>query len=295
MTSVPHVSRRWKVALAVLKRLPQGPISGFTGWLASRRIPHPMRPAVIGAFVRATGIDLSEAVGRKKDFPSVSACFTRALKPDARSWPAEEGVPASPVDGVVGACGRIEDELLVQAKGIEYRLEELLALGRGDEARAERWNGGHFFTLYLSPRHYHRIHSPVTGTVTRSEAVPGRLLPVNEPAVASIPRLFSTNARRILELETEWGRAPGRRSSVALVAVGAFNVGRITLTGPVAPGLEVARGREVARFDLGSTVVLLLGPEAGDIPRARGVRAGRPIRLGDPLLAGPVPGPSTPA
>lgn len=328
------VPRRWAVALAVLRRLPQGPLSQMTGWLASRRVPVRLRPTIIGGFVRATGIDLSEATGTIEDYPSVSACFTRSLRPGVRSWPEAEGVPASPVDGVVGACGRIRKGTLLQAKGIEYQVAELLAAGPSEEAPQEgpdpngldphdsdmrvrrrmpegtadggtadgrdeggmadglgaeqglegvggdpRWEGGHFMTLYLSPRHYHRIHAPVSGTLVRSVEVEGRLLPVNEPAVASIPRLFSTNARRVLELEMADG------VPVALVAVGAFNVGQIPLMSGVEPGAEIRRGQEVGRFDLGSTVVLLLGRGAGEVPRAPGVEAGNPIRLGQALLA----------
>lgn len=295
----------WTLILALLKRLPQGLLSRITGRLADVRLARPFRKPVVGAFVRFTGIDLSETGRDVQSFRSVSDCFTRRLLPGVRNWPDDESVPASPVDGVVAAHGTIRAGTLVQAKGIEYSVSELLA--RTDEPGSEeasRWEGGRFLTIYLSPRHYHRIHAPVSGTLKRAVAVPGRLLPVNPPAVASIPRLFATNERLVMEFETEAGEA------AALVAVGAFNVGRIwasfdpswnrgqsgvtnlsgSSSGPhpwSGDRLSVGRGEEVGIFELGSTVVVLLAGEAGNKVWAPRVRAATEIQLGDPLLSPP--------
>jgi phosphatidylserine decarboxylase len=179
----------------------------------------------------------------------------------------------------------VADGCLVQAKGRLYTAAELL----DDERAAGRFAAGRFLTLYLSPRHYHRIHAPLSGSVGRVRHVPGRLLPVNGPAVRSIDRVFPRNERLICHLsDTALGE-------VAVVAVGAFNVGRITAafdprlvtnrrgaraeTRVYQPPVEVGRGDELMTFHLGSTVVLLFEPGVELEPHA----AGTPILLGAPV------------
>ncbi len=282
-------------------------LSRMTGRVADLRLPGPTRGPVIGAFARLVGIDTSEAEAPPEAYPSVGAYFVRRLRPGVRSWPRDPTLPASPVDGIVGAFGPIEAGRLIQAKGIDYDAGELL--GSADEGAA--FQGGSFLTIYLSPRHYHRIHTPMAGKVTLARSIPGRLLPVNLPAVRSVPDLFPRNERLVVHVE---GEGPGSR--VALVAVGAMNVGRISAAfapgwhtnrprgerpGPEErrPGVRVGTGAELAAFHLGSTVVLLFPPSAGGPPNAGGppdaggappppfapgVREGAPIRLGAPLF-----------
>ena len=234
-------------------------------------------------------MDLSEAATPLRSHPTVSALFTRPLRPGVRSWPPAESVAGSPVDGVMGQAGRIEEGRLLQAKGRSYTAAALL----DDRATAERFHDGVFATVYLSPRHYHRIHAPVAGRVGRARHVPGRLLPVNRPAVRLVDRLFPRNERLICLLEeTPLG-------AMAVVAVGAFNVGRITAafddrlvtnrrsaraeTRVYHPPVAVERGDEIMTFHLGSTVVLLFEPNVElQVPSP-----GTEIRLGDPLTASP--------
>lgn len=252
------------------------------GRLADLPIPRPARPAVLGTFARATGIDLAGLARPLADYPTLDAFFTRTLPEGARRWPRDDRLYASPVDGVAGESGRIVDNRLVQAKGIEYTVAELLH----DEAGAASFGGGAFVTLYLSPRHYHRIHTPCRGAIGEASHLPGALLPVNAPAVRSIPRLFARNERLICFVDGPAGR-------VAVVAVGAFNVGRISAAfdpgwvtnrrgaGPERrtydPVVPVAQGNEIMTFHLGSTVILLFGPGVD----VRTPRVGADVRLGD--------------
>src|SRR5688572_5061286 len=220
--SVPDVSpelppRAWRLILALLGRLPQGSLSRAFGGVADVPLPRPLRRPVLGAFARAVGIDLAEAELPLEEYGSLNAFFVRRLRPGARSWPLAEGVLASPVDGIVGQLGTVREGRVLQAKGRWYSAAELLA----DPAGAGPYEGGSFVTLYLSPRHYHRIHAPCAGTIAKAEHVPGALLPVNEAAVAHVPNLFSRNERLVAYLDGPVGR-------VAVVAVGAYNVGRIS-------------------------------------------------------------------
>lgn len=244
-------------------------------------------------------MELSEARDPVTAYRSLDELFVRHLRAGARAWPERPGVAASPVDGVVGAHGAIEAGELLQAKGRRYTVAELL----DDDIVARRFDAGSYLTLYLAPRHYHRIHAPVTGSIPWARHIPGRLLPVNRPAVQGIDRLFPRNERLVSLIEG--GAEPGAEGAggaappggaVALVAVGAFNVGRITadfddvlvtnrrgarsVTREYAPPLEVARGDGHMAFHLGSTVVLLFEERVEFSPR---LKAGDEIRLGTPL------------
>jgi len=246
------------------------------------------------------GAELDEASLAPEQYASLSAFFTRELREGVREWPADPDVAASPVDGIVGASGSIQAGTALQAKGMPYSISELL----GRERSAERYEGGAYLTLYLSPRHYHRIHAPVAGTVRTVRALPGALLPVNLPAVREVPELFPRNERVVIELERS-----GDGAEVALVAVGAFNVGRISsIFDPslnVSPGRgisnvgdgsglreweyadppEIERGCQLLAFHLGSTVVLLFGNKALAAQRLHGgLKLGAEVRLGAPLF-----------
>lgn len=299
--TVPEVSpaptsRPWRVTLALLKRLPQAGLSRGLGRLADIPLPRPARAPILSAFARALGIDASEAEHPLSGYASLNDFFVRRLKEGARSWPREAGL-ASPVEGVVGQVGRVDRGRALQAKGRSYAVADLLA----DPSEASRYDGGWFLTLYLAPRHYHRIHAPVTGTIPAARYVPGALLPVNEPAIREVDGLFPRNERLVCPFDGEHGR-------VALTAVGAYNVGRISTAfdeewsgdgrkpwvtnrkdGPPRerrydPPVSVNRGDEVMAFHLGSTVVLFGEPDRLDLDPA--CRPGADVRLGQ-LLARP--------
>lgn len=290
---------RWRATLSLLKRLPQGALSRGFGRLADAPIPPALRPAVLGAFARAVGADVGEAELPLESYPTLNRFFTRRLKPGARSWPADPSAVASPVDGAVGQLGTIRQGRLIQAKGRLYEVGQLLE----DEAAAARYEGGAFVTLYLSPKDYHRIHAPVAGEIRQARHVPGALLPVNAAAVAHLPELFARNERLITHLDGPAGR-------VAVVAVGAYNVGRISAAFDAAwnapagasawvtnrrglrsaaktydPPVPVRRGDEIMTFHLGSTVVLVFEP--GRVELLPTIRPGDPVRLGSPIARAP--------
>lgn len=300
--NVPDVTpdlppRSWRAILALLGRLPQGALSRSFGRIADLHLPPPLRRPVLGTFARAVGIDLDEAELPLDAYPTLNAFFVRRLRRDARVWPAREDVLASPVDGVCGQLGTVRAGRILQAKGRWYSAAELL----DDEGEARRFEGGSFLTLYLSPRHYHRIHAPCSGEISLARHVPGALLPVNAAAVAHVPDLFARNERLICYLDGPTGR-------VAVVAVGAYNVGRISAAfddewggalGAVAvgagwatnrrgstpterryaPPVAMRIGQELMAFHLGSTVVILTEP--GRVALSRELAPGAGIRLGE--------------
>jgi phosphatidylserine decarboxylase len=282
--------RRWRITLSLLNRLPQALLSRGLGRIADLRVPRPLRARVLGGFARAVGIDTSEAALPVAEYPSINAFFVRQLRPGARSWPRDAATIASPVDGMVGQHGTVRRGRLIQAKGRYYSAADLLA----DPTEAGRYEGGSFLTLYLSPRHYHRIHAPCGGTIPYARHLPGALLPVNEPAVLHIGDLFPRNERVLCAIDAPVGR-------VAVVAVGAYNVGRISTafdpdwvgagrsvanrrgsapdTRRYEPAISIAQGDELMAFHLGSTVVMLLEPGIELCAPA----AGSEVRLGSVL------------
>lgn len=298
--AIPDVSAelpsgRWRTTLALLGRLPQGAMSRAFGAVADVPLPRGVRRQVLGGFARAVGADLSEAERPLEDYPSLNAFFTRRLRPGVRSWPSDATIAACPVDGATGQVGRVRDGQVVQAKGRWYSAAELLQ----DSEEARRFEGGVFLTLYLSPRDYHRIHAPTDGRIYTARHIPGALLPVNQAAVAHIPDLFARNERLLCYLDGPLGR-------VAVVAVGAYNVGRISAafdplwnalpgrstwvtnrrglsaaTRSYDPPVRVRQGDELMTFHLGSTVVLLFEPDR--LILRESVRAGEPVRLGEPI------------
>jgi phosphatidylserine decarboxylase len=283
----------WRATLGLLKRLPQAALSRALGRIADMPLPLAVRRQVLGAFARAVGIDVEEAELPLTSYGSLNAFFVRRLRPDARTWPHSDRVIASPVDGVVGRHGIIREGKLIQAKGRDYTAAALLE----SESDASVFEGGSFLTIYLSPRHYHRIHAPCSGLIPVARYVPGALLPVNEPAVVHVPDLFPRNERVICYIDGALGRT-------ALVAVGAYNVGRISTAfdpdwvgagGSVAnqrssstrmrrydPPRQIRQGDEVMAFHLGSTIVALF--ERG--PHLVAPEPGTEVRLGDVMLRG---------
>lgn len=267
-------------ALHLLRFLPKNLISRLFGGFAARRRPRWMVRLVNRWWARHFEVDLAEAEHPIEHYDSLLAFFTRRLKNGARPLAQESDVIVSPVDGRVGAFGKIEDGRLLQAKGLDYSLASLL----GSEEAAVAFKNGHFCTLYLSPRDYHRIHSPGRGRVTRSLYEPGTLWPVNASAVRTVPSLFAVNER-----VTTW--VDNERGALAVVMVGATNVGSIRLAYQDfltnrggrrtvlehQPPIEVERGEHLGTFELGSTVVVLMSAASF---RWEGLREGEWVPLG---------------
>lgn len=283
------------MSLLLQHLLPRRALTELAGRAASAR-GGALTTWAIRRFIARYGVDMAEAAEPDPAaYPTFNDFFTRALRPDARPICSEAVAPwACPVDGAISQFGRIEGEsgeAIFQAKGHTYSTVELLG---GNAALAEPFRAGQFATLYLSPRDYHRIHMPVAGTLTRMLHVPGDLYSVNPATAAALPRLFARNERVVCLFETALG-------PFALVLVGATIVGSMQtvwhgVVNPPRPGgvrewqylpgqIELARGAEMGRFLLGSTVVLLWPAEPG----GRLLRfnpawvPGRGIRLGEPM------------
>jgi phosphatidylserine decarboxylase len=220
-------------------------------------------PPAIRLFSKVFKVNLAEALNPDPtSYPTFNAFFTRPLQAALRPIAAGNQVLVSPVDGRISQMGNIEAGRIFQAKGHEYSAVELLG---GNEARAAPFMHGQFMTIYLSPRDYHRIHMPLTGTLTEQVYVPGRLFSVAGHTVRTIPRLFARNERVVALFDTEFGK-------LAMVLVGAINVAAIEtvwdglVTPPqgwgvkrqVFPDVHLAKGTEMGRFNMGSTVILLL-------------------------------------
>ncbi len=259
-------------------------LSRIVGRLSDLRLPRPILVPLIQAYSRAYGVDLEEAALTPSAYASFNAFFTRRLREGARPIESASGVVVSPSDSRLTAIGRVPaDGRLGLVKGDSYSIDALL----GSREEAARFGSGEAATLYLSPAMYHRVHSPVDGEIVAWRYVPGRLFPVNAAGVRSVPGLFTRNERVVVLVETA---AHGR---VAIVLVGAANVGRISLAfadlvtnrghragacQPKAP-IPIRRGDELGVFNLGSTVVLLVA-DPGLAPEAR---PGDLVRVGQAL------------
>jgi phosphatidylserine decarboxylase len=251
--------------------------SRFVGWLADRRLPRFLRAPLFRTYARAYGVDLAELRLALADHPSLGAFFVRRLAPDARPLPADPALLPSPCDGRLQAVDTIARGSLLQAKGRSYAVAELL----GPLAGGVDLEGGQAWTIYLSPRDYHRVHSPVDARLGAVAWLPGERFSVDPRVLAKLPKVLSINERAVLRLDSAAGR-------LFLVMVGALNVGRIRVLGlepgedvPAGRELRFARGAELARFEMGSTVVLI-APAGG--PRAlEGLSPGLHVRLGQPI------------
>ena len=287
--ATPTASLRERLFVLLQHVLPQHFLSRLVLRLTRSRAPA-LKRALIGAFVRHFHPDMSDAVEPDPQaYPSFNDFFTRALTPGSRPLAPEARLIASPVDGTVSQAGRIEGDRILQAKGHAYSIAALLA---GEPRWAEHFTGGSFATLYLAPYNYHRIHMPLAARLRAAWFVPGRLFSVNATTAAAVPGLFARNERVVLLFEDGplvWG----------LVMVGALFVGsmstvwhgdvaprterRVTalpLEAPLAP-LQLAKGAELGRFNMGSTVILLLPPQAAEW-RAD-LAAGHTLRVGETL------------
>ncbi|MGA9333952.1 MAG: archaetidylserine decarboxylase [Rudaea sp.] len=251
----------------------------------------PWKNWLISTVVRNYRVDMSEA--EQPDpcaYTSFNAFFTRALKPGARTFPADTAAIVCPADGRISQSGRIRDGRILQAKGRDFSVAELF----GDDRRAAEFANGSFITVYLSPRDYHRVHAPLTGTLRQTVHVPGRLFSVAPFAVAGVPRLFARNERLLCHFEGDHG-------PFVVAMVGAMLVSGIETVwnGVEIPpysrtiterdwrerSVRLQRGEELGRFNMGSTVIVLLPESAGLIDPDLAAEA--PVRMGQAIGKNP--------
>ncbi len=289
-----------RVAVAAQHLLPQQAITQLMGALARAEGGATTRAAsaaVIRWFIRRYGVDMAEAAqSDPAGYASFNAFFTRALREGARPLadPQQGRTLLCPVDGAISQFGAIDGQRIFQAKGHDFTAAALLG---GDSALAAHFHGGHFATLYLSPRDYHRIHMPAAGRLLRMLHVPGALFSVNPATSRGVPGLFAGNERVVCVFEGIEGPLQGR--PWVLVLVGATIVGSMAtvwhgLVNPPRPGtlrewayqdqsIDLAAGAEMGRFLLGSTVVMLF--PAGPLQFNRNWQPGGVIRMGQPMAA----------
>jgi phosphatidylserine decarboxylase len=271
--------------------------SALVGWGAKRALPPRLRGLAYRAFARAVGANLDEVELELRGYPSLGDFFARRLRQGARHVDTAPSAIVSPCDGTLAARGNAVAGALVQAKGRQYQLAELVA----DAQLATQLTGGPYVTIYLSPRDYHRVHAPTDARILGHDYLPGALWPVNPRVAARRDGLFVRNERVVIRMHA------GALGHVALVMVGASGVGNIrlapALAGPGASsvagsagwraaaeprrvelaGVTVKRGDELGAFQLGSTVVLVFEPgkvelagDVGDTMRF-GQRIGREV------------------
>ena len=264
--------------------LPQHPISRLTHWLTRLRIQW-LKNIMGRWFIGHFQVNMSEAIEEDiTAYPTFNSFFTRVLKPGARPLSTEANAVLCPVDGAVSQAGKIDGDAIFQAKGHRFSLKTLLG---NSTAWADKFQNGLFATLYLSPKDYHRIHMPLTGTLKEVIHVPGRLFSVNPVTTRKVPGLFARNERVACLFDTEQG-------PMGMVLVGAINVASIetvwqgVITPPAGKRIQswdyrdkdvtLQAGEEMGRFNMGSTVILLFGPQ--QVEWASSVRAEATVKMG---------------
>lgn len=267
--------------------LPHRALSSIARSLAYSSNPR-VKQWLIDTVTRKFGVNLGEAAEPDPQaYPTFNAFFTRALKPGARVPEADPRTLLMPADGRISQCGPIRAGEIFQAKGQSFTATELLG---GDEAAAAPFRDGVFATVYLSPKDYHRVHMPWAGTLRETVHVPGRLFSVGPDAVRNVPRLFARNERLVCHFDTDFG-------PMAMVMVGALLVSGVETvwSGVEIPrygdrvqhkdyrgkGIALERFAEMARFNYGSTVIVLLPPGVANL--AGGLGAETAVRLGEAL------------
>jgi phosphatidylserine decarboxylase len=265
--------------------LPQR-VLGHLIYRAARCTWPTIKNPLIHWFAKYYRVNLIEAEQSELNaYPTFNDFFTRALRPEVRPLSGDEQTIVSPADGQITGFGSAEAGRLIQAKGLDYSLSELIG---EDEPSAVKITLGCFATIYLAPQDYHRVHMPLAGTLKRTRYLPGTRFSVNSRTASRIPNLFVRNERVVCWFDTAIG-------SMVVVLVGALNVSSITTRwlGEIPSGKQrlwqndglpkrhYGRGDEIARFNLGSTVIVLLPP--GTITWNRDLSAQRPLLTGQAL------------
>jgi phosphatidylserine decarboxylase len=267
-----------------LRYVPKNRLSRTIGRLVHWPWPPPIARRLVHWFADTYEIDLDSAGKPAHEYPSIGHFFIRDLREGLRPI---EGDFVSPVDGTLRSFGTVTGGRLEQIKGKSYTVARFL----GDVDYARRYEDGVFFNLYLSPQDYHHVHSPVTGGITRSVHIPGKLWPVNDWSMANIDELFAVNERVVTYIESSYGL-------VAAVMIGATNVGKIsvvydsfisntarskTATRSYDQPIAIAAGDRLGTFHMGSSVVVLVEPGRIDLARVR-VEAGKKVQYGAAIL-----------
>lgn len=235
-------------------------IGSFTKTMTSRWL--------IPWYSKTYAIRIEDAEKPLEAYKSLNEFFIRRLKDGLRPIDQNNSALVSPVDATITGIGRIDDNLTISVKGQNYKTEELL----DHSPTFERYHGGFYIVLYLSPADYHRVHSPVTGTICGKTHIPGKAYPVNEFGLKNMRKVLSRNERLITYMQHQYG-------IISVVKVGAMNVSSIKYAEPLPVHLN--QGDELAYFEFGSTVVLLVENEPFEFRNE--LSLGSRVRVGKPL------------
>jgi len=279
---IATVTRQEGLNFLLTNRVPRRLLTRFMGWFSRIELPL-VRDVSIGVWRLFCDVDLSEA--KQTQFASLHDCFVRDLKDGARPVDPDPALLVSPCDGIVGACGTIAGNELLQIKGRPYRLQDLL----GDADLAHRHRDGRYVTLRLTAGMYHRFHAPHDCTVEQVSYIPGDAWNVNPPALKRVDRLYCRNERALVR-----ARLAANGQVVTLVPVAAILVAGIRLrfldllfslgngeAAVIACNASLRKGEEMGWFEHGSTVIVL-APDGFAL--CDGVKEGRVMRVGQPLM-----------
>ncbi|HON16259.1 MAG TPA: archaetidylserine decarboxylase [Spirochaetota bacterium] len=274
-----------KFKILLFKIIPKSFLSRIFGVIALCPLPSPVMKAVIKWYCKKFAANIEEAVIPEKGFRNLNEFFTRKLKEGVRPIDNQKNSVVATTDSRVDQFGDITEDKILQAKGISYSVRDLIP-----SIKSEKFIGGKFITLYLSPGDYHRIHSPVDGKITGFYKIPGKLFSVQDFMVKNLPDLFAINERLITYISTPVGE-------VAVCKIGAMNVGKISLsydnavTNRAFDSKEekiygkdeykpIKKGDEIGIFNLGSTVIILFEKNMikfEDLPIGSKVKMGEKI------------------
>ena len=268
------------------RMVPKRAVSGAISWGVSLGIPAPLRTLMLSRFARIYGIDVTEAEKPISEYAGFDEFFTRKLRPGARPIDDLPGRVISPADGTIVECGLATAGKLIQAKGSQFDLAGLL----DDAPAAQRLEGGAYLITYLSPKDYHRVHSPVGGRVVGWRHVPGTLFSVGAASIRREPELFVRNERFITLIEMDGG------GLVAVVMVAAVGVGHVTVSYDPEVATHrpeffraalrhrqydepkpIRRGEELGIFHLGSTTIVVFEPGRVELDA---LAAGASVKMG---------------
>ncbi|VVB60374.1 Phosphatidylserine decarboxylase proenzyme [uncultured archaeon] len=275
-----------RVAVFAIKIFPKELASRIMGAISDKGLPKIILIPWIKSYCKIFGVDMSESEKSVREFNTFNEFFIRELKAGVRNIDSSKKSIISPVDGTITEFGKIEKDIFMQAKGKTYSLESLLQ----NHGTAKKFEGGSFATIYLSPKDYHRIHSPVSGKIAGYSYIPGSLFPVGNFSSVNIGGLFLKNERLITYMEYPKG-------NLAIVKIGACTVGRIRtsyenrvfdtsmktkIEKKYAKKIPVKKGEEIGRFELGSTVVLLFKRSSINFEK---ISKGDRIRMGERIAS----------
>lgn len=264
----------------LLRVVPRAQVGQALGRLADVRWSPGVGRAVVGLYSRVYDVELGECESVGAGWSSFDAFFTRRLRKGARPVDPDPQSIVSAADGHIGAMGRIDEKSSWPVKGRPYRVGELV----GSDEEGLRFDGGLACVIYLSPRDYHRVHSPVRGVIRSVRSLAGDYYPVNAIGMRHVPNLFVRNRRVAIAIDAE----PASLGRVTIVMVSAMIVGRITVTGIPARDVPfgehrldvpIDKGGELGMFHLGSTAVVLVEKAA----RAEWTLAEGPVRFGEKI------------